>query len=182
MLVIQLAALSGLEVITTASLRHTDLLKSFGAKHVLDYNSPTVVEDISRLTHGRLEYIYDCISTAGSTQTAVKCLSGAGGKVVTLLPVDPSTLGKNVELHVIALFKLTGKGFPFGGRQFPPSPEDKEWFEQRCNKLSKLTLSGKLKGNPIKVMGGLDAVSEGFQYMEDGKVHGEKLVYEVAKE
>jgi NADPH:quinone reductase-like Zn-dependent oxidoreductase len=62
MLAIQVATLSGLQVITTASPRNHDLLKSFGAQHLLDYRSPTVVEDIFRLTGCRLEYIYDCIS------------------------------------------------------------------------------------------------------------------------
>ena len=93
-----MASLSGLQVVTTASPRNHDLLKSLGAKHVLDYKAPTVVEDISLLTHGRLQYIYDCVSTDGSTQTAVKSLSTAGGKVVTLLPVDPTTLDRKVEI------------------------------------------------------------------------------------
>jgi len=31
-------------------------------------------------------------------------------------------------------------------------------------------------------MGGLDSVSEGFKYMEEGRVHGEKLIFEVVRE
>jgi len=88
MFVIQLAAASGLKVITTSSPRNFDLLKSLGATHVFDCNSPTVVEDISKVTHGRLEYIYDCVSTGNSTATAAKCLPGAGGKVVAVLFID----------------------------------------------------------------------------------------------
>jgi hypothetical protein len=112
----------------------------------------------------------------------VKCLRGAGGKVVTLLPVDASTLDKAVELHTLALFKITGKGFSFGGRSFAGNLQDKEWAEDICSKLSTLILDGKLKGNPVRLMGGLDAVLEGFKYMGDGKVRAEKLVYEVVKE
>lgn len=183
MLVIQLATLSGLQVITTASPRNHELLKSLGAKHVLDYNSPTVVEDISRLSKGRLQYIYDTISTKGSTQTACKALSGAGGKVVVLLPTDPSTLEENVELFHAALFKLSGKAYSFAGRDFPPNPAVKKWYEDRISgKLSELVMAGKLKGNPVKVMGGFDSINDGFKYMEQGKVHAEKLVYEIIKE
>jgi NADPH:quinone reductase-like Zn-dependent oxidoreductase len=182
MFVIQLATLSGLQVIATASPKNFDLLKSYGAKHLLDYNSPTIVEDISQLTHGRLEYIYDCIATDNSTQTAVKALSGAGGKVITLLFIDESTLDKKVDVYVPLLYKLSGKAFPFGARILPASAEDKAWGAKWCPKLSKLLFDGKVKGNPIKVMGGLEAVNEGFKYMQDGKVHAQKLVYEIVKE
>jgi NADPH:quinone reductase-like Zn-dependent oxidoreductase len=182
MFVIQLAALSGLDVITTASPRNFDLLKSLGAKHVVDYNSPTVVEDISKLTHGRLEYIYDCHATDNSTQTAVKCLPGAGGKIATLLFIDESTLDRKVEVYVPLLYKISGKAFPFAGKMLPASEEDKVWGEVWCEKMSELLAEGKIKGNPVKVMGGLDAVADGFKFMQEGKVHAQKLVYEVCKE
>ena len=183
MSVIQLATLSGLQVITTASPRNHDLLKSLEAKHVLDYNSPTVVEDISRLSNGRLQYIYDTVSTHGSTQTACKALSRAGGKVVVLLPTDPSTLEKNVELLHAALFKLSGKPYSFAGRDFPANPAVKKWYEDWISgKLSELVMAGKLKGNPIKVMGGFESINDGFKYMGEGKVHAEKLVYEIIEE
>ena len=182
MFVIQLAALSGLQVIATASPNNFELLKSYGAKHLLDYRSSTIVEDISRLTHGRLEYIYDCIATDNSTQTAVKALPGAGGKVVTLLFIDESTLDKTADVYVPLLYKLSGKAFSFAGKTIPASSEDKAWGADWCGKLSKLFFDGKIKGNPVKVMGGLDAVGEGFKYMADGKVHAQKLVYEIVKE
>jgi NADPH:quinone reductase-like Zn-dependent oxidoreductase len=43
---IQLAAAAGYEVITTASPRNFDYVKSLGAAQVFDYNSPSVVPDI----------------------------------------------------------------------------------------------------------------------------------------
>jgi len=64
----------------------------------------------------------------------------------------------------------------------PAKPEDKEWAAEWCIKLSKLIADGALKPNPVKVMGGLDAVAAGFKFMEEGKVHAQKLVYEVRKE
>jgi NADPH:quinone reductase-like Zn-dependent oxidoreductase len=182
MFVIQLAALAGLEVIATASPQNFDLLKSFGAKYVFDYKSPTVIEDISKVTQGRLQYIFDCHATDGSTQQAVKCLSSAGGKVATLLFVDEASLGKNVEVVVPLLYKISGKAFPFGAKMLPASPEDKAWSEEWVVKMSKLLAEGKVRGNPVKIMGGLEAVPEGFKYMQEGKVRAQKLVYEVVKE
>jgi len=91
-------------------------------------------------------------------------------------------LTEKSKLYVLALFKLTGLPFTFGGRQVPGDPEDKEWFEQFCGKLSELVLTRKIRRNPVKFMGGLDSVSEGFKYMEEGRVHGEKLIFEVVRE
>ena len=182
MFVIQLATLSGFKVITTSSPSNFDLLKSYGAKYVFDYKSPTVIEDVSRAANGRLKYIFDCHATDNSTQTAVKTLPGAGGVVATLLYVDESTLDRKVEVHVPLLYKISGKAFPFGPRQMPASPEDKAWSEEWCVKLSKLVVEGNIRGNPIKVMGGLEAVAEGLKFMQEGNVHAQKLVYEVLKE
>jgi NADPH:quinone reductase-like Zn-dependent oxidoreductase len=50
---IQLAAAAGYEVITTASPRNFEYVKSLGAAQVFDYNSPTVVPDIIAAFQGR---------------------------------------------------------------------------------------------------------------------------------
>jgi NADPH:quinone reductase-like Zn-dependent oxidoreductase len=183
MLVIQLAALSGLNVIATASSKNADLLKSYGAKHVLDYRSPNVVEQVRKLTDGRLQYVFDCYSMGGSIETSAKCLSSEGGHIISLLPFDASKLDPKIKLHIVAVFRITGKAFNFGSEQIVTRPEEKTWYEDFCTDLlSPLNLEGKLKPNPIKVMGGLESVSEGFKYMEAGKVSAEKVVFEVTKE
>jgi Zn-dependent alcohol dehydrogenase len=47
-------------------------------------------------------------------------------------------------------------------------------------KLEELVSAGKIKPNPVKLWpGGLEAVNEGFQYMREGKVSAEKIVYNV---
>jgi NADPH:quinone reductase-like Zn-dependent oxidoreductase len=43
---IQLAVAAGYEVITTASPRNYDFVKSLGASAVFDYNSATVIPDV----------------------------------------------------------------------------------------------------------------------------------------
>jgi NADPH:quinone reductase-like Zn-dependent oxidoreductase len=50
---IQLAAAAGYEVITTASPRNFEYVKSLGAAHVFDYHSPSVVPDIIAAFEGR---------------------------------------------------------------------------------------------------------------------------------
>ncbi|KAH2767510.1 hypothetical protein KXW60_005734 [Aspergillus fumigatus] len=46
---IQLAAAAGYEVVTTASTKNFEYVKSLGAGHVFDYHSPTLVDDISKV-------------------------------------------------------------------------------------------------------------------------------------
>ncbi len=49
---IQLAAAAGYRVVTTASPKNFDYVKSLGATHVYDYNSPTAVADIIAVLAG----------------------------------------------------------------------------------------------------------------------------------
>ena len=126
--VIQLAAVSGPWIIATASPQN-HALKSRGVHNALESRFPQIAEHISRLTHGRLEYIYDCIFEFGAAHTAVECLPGASGKVVLLLPVDPWKL---IEPDILAISAIPGNGFLFGKGSFPANTEDKEWSEKMC--------------------------------------------------
>lgn len=65
---IQLAAASALTVITTASPANHDTVKSLGAHIILDYRSPSVVDDIvSELRAcGKFVGVYDAISEDSS--------------------------------------------------------------------------------------------------------------------
>ena len=51
---IQLAVAAGYDVITTASPRNFDFVRSLGAQQVFDYKSPTVVTDIIAALDGRI--------------------------------------------------------------------------------------------------------------------------------
>ncbi len=93
---IQLAAAAGYEVITTASPRNFEYVKSLGATLVFDYNSPNVVPDIIAAFEGR--------TLAGAigfgTTSAVSCVRivGAcekGNKFVSIgsPPVSFESLG-----------------------------------------------------------------------------------------
>ncbi|PYH41032.1 uncharacterized protein BP01DRAFT_408588 [Aspergillus saccharolyticus JOP 1030-1] len=75
---IQLAALYGLEVITTCS--HADLVRSYGAMHVFDYNDAGVADKI-QAAGPLLQYAFD---TIGSERSSVR--SRKGGNICTVRP------------------------------------------------------------------------------------------------
>lgn len=56
---VQIAKLSGYRVIATASRHNFDYVKSIGADFVVDYNDDTVVEEIVKLSEGKLSKVFE---------------------------------------------------------------------------------------------------------------------------
>lgn len=85
---IQLAVASGYKVITTASPKHHNYLKSLGASEVFDYKSKTVVIDIIESLRGKT--VAGAISIApGSFAACVKILASCqGNKFVAQATLD----------------------------------------------------------------------------------------------
>ena len=99
--VIQLARLSGFSpIVTTASSKHVDKLKSLGATAVFDRDSSAsdLAKEIKMLTNEPIKLIYDSISSSSTQQTGVELLA-PGGQMVVVGPVsakadeDKSILG-----------------------------------------------------------------------------------------
>jgi NADPH:quinone reductase-like Zn-dependent oxidoreductase len=87
MYAVKLASLSGYKVVTVASKRNWDLVKSLGADVVFDYNDPNVISHIQKWTHdlgaGPLTKGLDTISEHGTQEKCVSIL-GEGGRLITL--------------------------------------------------------------------------------------------------
>lgn len=86
-LAIQFAKLSGFSpIFTTASLRNTDLLKSLGATHVIDRNTPAAsfASEIARFTRAPIALVFDAVATAETQQLGYDVL-GEGGQIVVVL-------------------------------------------------------------------------------------------------
>ncbi|KIM27856.1 hypothetical protein M408DRAFT_160105 [Serendipita vermifera MAFF 305830] len=87
MFAIKLATLSGYKVVTVASKRNWDLVKSLGASAVFDYNDHEVVAHIQNWIreegNGPLTQCLDTISEHGSVKKCVAAL-GEGGTLITL--------------------------------------------------------------------------------------------------
>jgi NADPH:quinone reductase-like Zn-dependent oxidoreductase len=66
---IQLAKLSGLDVVAVASKSNHEALKSLGASHCVDYHDSDVVKQIQAV--GKIEYGLDCVVEKGSTKNMI---------------------------------------------------------------------------------------------------------------
>ncbi|EWY83152.1 hypothetical protein FOYG_13003 [Fusarium oxysporum NRRL 32931] len=93
---IQLSVASGLEVISTASKLNHNLVKSVGATTVLDYKSPTIVQDVMSMLSGReLVGIFDAISEPESMRPVSEILDQVGSHKVGLVVPPTIKLSKN---------------------------------------------------------------------------------------
>lgn len=173
---VQFAKRSGYTVIATASPHSFDLVKSYGADHVFDYRSPTLVQDITK-AFPDIKLAFDCFSEGPSTALCAEIVQKQRGKVLTLLPRGESKT-PGVEYDTLLLYTVFGKEFAWFqpiGPKFPPKPSDREAFARYCNDLPRLT--SEIKPPPLSVTeGGLDAIFDGLDQLRQGKVSGKKLV------
>ncbi|RDX46877.1 GroES-like protein [Lentinus brumalis] len=179
---VQLAHLAGYKVVSTASPRNHELVKSLGADTVFDYRDPEVVSKIKQATGDAVKHVLDTISEGDSQRISAESLGPQGGKVIVLLKPQPeATSRKDVKLQHTLLYTVLGREFDYGpGADYPVAPEDRAHMVQFLKKIPKFIEDGSIK--PLKVRlweGGLNAIPEGLQYMREGKVSAEKIVYRI---
>jgi len=123
MYVCQLASISGLRVIATASPRNFDVVKSFGASSVVDYHASDVVQQIIKEAGpGGVDYAFDAISFGDSVRiTNEVLLAKAGGlrKAAVVLPIPPPSLSPLVEYHSVGIQTIWNKPYEFMGISIP---------------------------------------------------------------
>ncbi|KAH9840915.1 chaperonin 10-like protein [Rhodofomes roseus] len=175
---IQFAKLSGLRVITTASPKHFDLVRSLGADEVYDYADSKTPRKIFAATGGTLRHAMDCISQDRTPNQVSTSLSKEGGNIATLLPYVSRS--KGVQTQLILAYTILGKEitFPFA---HPAVEEDHQSAVEYAQLISKLLSQGKIKHTRINLFPhGLQSVKDGFEYMGAGKVHAEKITYRIS--
>lgn len=183
MFVIQLAHHSGYKVVTLASPKNHELCKSFGADAVFDYKDPDVITKVKEATGSSIHNAFDTISTIESQILSIQTFAPGPGKLLTIQApqTDAQKLREDVKVQHTLLYTCHGRAFSYGTRaHYPASPEDRAHMANFLKKLPELVKNGTIKPNPVKKWeGGLEAIKDGLQYMQDGKVSGEKIVYSV---
>ncbi|KAF4333255.1 zinc-binding oxidoreductase [Fusarium beomiforme] len=81
---IQLAAASGVNIVTTASPSNHEFVKSLGARFIFNYKSPTVIEEVAKVLDGtNFAGVYDAIGEDASFDA----VSGILDRLVMTVPV-----------------------------------------------------------------------------------------------
>nr|BAK03106.1 predicted protein [Hordeum vulgare subsp. vulgare] len=159
---VQLAALAGLKVIATASPKNFDYVKSLGAQHVVDYNSPHAVEEIKKIAGGKLTLAYDVISPATAT-LAASALTTEEPAQLAYCAGAPTNPPANVKVSSVFI------GGNYESAAYPATVKH----------LAALFDQGKLKTNVVEPLhGGLNGIVDGLLRLQKG-VSGVKLVAEL---
>lgn len=117
---IQIAAMYGLEAITTCSPRHADHVRSLGASHVFDYNDDNVVEKI-RAAAPTLKYVFDTIGTTETSGTSSRALCPSGGTLCTVRPGGTHTeeVVKGTKITYVLVWTAFLKEHRYGDFHWP---------------------------------------------------------------
>jgi len=162
---VQFAKSVGYTVIATASPRGFAHLKSLGASQVLDYKSPTILDDLRAI--GPFKYMYTTSGDPTSQQALASLLQPEGGKFA-------STLGGDVELpsNVERVYEFFGNVTQKEGAKFE---EFAKWWYGEF--LGKAIVDGSIEPTPItKVVGGLAALQAAADEMLEGRVKGKPVL------
>jgi NADPH:quinone reductase-like Zn-dependent oxidoreductase len=99
---VQLAKAAGYEVITTASAKNHEYVKSLGADHVFEYKSPQVTKDIASLLTGkRLAGAFDASGSEDGMNSASQSIVHADGLRKLICVRSPSSEVAGVEAKTI---------------------------------------------------------------------------------
>lgn len=179
---IQFAKASGLTVVTTASPKNFDYMRSLGADAVFDYKSPTLVDDVRKFTDGKLAYTWDCQAEGESGRICAEAMASSGGKYAALLYGTEDKVraaNSKVEPAVTIYYSAFGEPWAYKGA-YDAVPADFEFAAPFWDLSRKLLADGTVK--PIRVIknqggSGLEGVLQGLQDMKEGKYSAGKLVY-----
>ncbi|MCJ1392466.1 hypothetical protein MMC18_005333 [Xylographa bjoerkii] len=167
--VIQLAKASGLAVLTTASSRNHDYVRSLGADHVFDHSQANVVDEILNIAKNS-DFIgaFDAISSADKVRACAKIVVGSlgYGLIATVMP-PPEDLPTGVKAQFISAVSVAME---------QPEVGEAVWV----NYVGEALASGALqaKPDPLVIRGGLGAVQEGLNRQKQG-VSAKKVVVEL---
>ncbi|KAJ3552134.1 hypothetical protein NM688_g4314 [Phlebia brevispora] len=165
--VIQLARISGFApIITTASLKNADYLKSLGATHVLDRKLPTsaIRSAIKEITTKPFKIVYDAMAFEDTQHTGYEVLAPGGTMVIVTSPKIAES-ERSPDKHISFIFAD------------PTIPDRTEIARNMYKHISGLFASGELKPNHIEVLpNGLAGIAEGLERLAKWEVSARKLI------
>lgn len=180
-MIIQFLKVCGYHVITTCSPRNFDLVKSYGADEVYDYNDPDCASQIKKSTRNCLAFAVDCITASSSMKICYDSIGRVGGKYVALDPFPESgATRKVVKPDWILATILWGHEIlwpaPFARPGQPYLLE--EFAPPLYLRIQELVDEGCLRPHPVTILDtGFEGIVDGVNKIRRGEVSGTKLIY-----
>ncbi|CAG8958686.1 hypothetical protein HYFRA_00011528 [Hymenoscyphus fraxineus] len=178
---IQLIKLAGFHPVVTCSPHNFDLVKSYGASAVFDYQDPECIQKIKKLTKNGLFYAMDCISTSDSMKFCYQVLGRAGGKYTSLEPYSDAVAmtRKVIKPDWVMGPQLMGEEIAWPEPHWRAAdPEMAKFGAAWAVTLGNLLHKGLIRPHPLLIkQGGLSAVLRGIDDVRSKRISGKKLVY-----
>lgn len=167
---VQLAALTGLQVISTCLPRDFERVRQLGAAEVIDYQTEDVAARVREISNGRgVDAIVDTVSSANATAGLNMLAFGGGIACVAALP-DFSKLqsfGKAISVHDVAL----------GGAHLSGDIKAQKDLARIGKELGDLASAGKIDPMVGEVID-LEGIPQGLLRLSQGLVRG-KMVAQI---
>lgn len=167
---IQVCKNIGATVITTASEKNHDFVKSLGADYAIDYNTENVVERIMEITDGRgVDRVLGAVDPSTADQ-GIEVLAFRGGIacVAGLPTLKPETFAGAKSVHQVA----------YGGAHTSNNRDAQLDLARMASEMIVLVAEGKIDPMVSQVIG-LEDIPEGLAQLETRHVRG-KIVAEIA--
>lgn len=172
-----------MQVITTASPRNFEFVKSLGADAVFDYNSPTAAADIKALTGNKLTLAWACAAD-GDALIAGALSDEVPSKYVAIVGVDKDLVHKlnpkveGVRSHLA--YDVFGGEYLWPTGPMVPAPDVAEYVSKFLELCPGLLENGTIK--PIRAVvnkggSGLEGVIKGLDDLKNNGISAAKLVY-----
>lgn len=175
---------AGFRAIATSSPANFDLCLRYGAEKVFDYRSPTCAADIRAYTRNELEYAFDCIAEAETTQLCYSAMGRAGGRYVTVEPFRDTVVkvrSLTIQPSWFMATQIFGEDIAMDGVYGRKANLDDRVFGTEAFLAFQFLLDGGLvSAHPVKSMpGGWEGVMRGVTSMRSSPPSGYKLAYKV---
>ncbi|TRM66784.1 chaperonin 10-like protein [Schizophyllum amplum] len=178
-------------VLATASAHNHAALREMGAKHVFDYRSKTMAEEIEQAVGGKVALVVDCISTETTLEAVGKVLA-PDGAIALLLPVKDGSQLRGAPAEGM-YFEVPDhmKGYlPEGVKKLLVRTflyQNDEYLKENLMPkiLPQLLEKGIIHANPVRLMaeGTLkERIEVAMDLLRNNKVSREKLVVKIDHE
>ncbi|KAE8158091.1 chaperonin 10-like protein [Aspergillus tamarii] len=178
-------------VIATASSKHHEKIKGYGAKHVIDYQDPNAVDSILKILNTESPATpiraFDCVSSkSGSLQHIAKIATLPGSIVAAVLPVVTRSPSDKEGVQVSA--DVAGEAPWMSGVEVHPvisyAYEANAFLKDHLfpDIVPALLESGAIEPNKYREIEGdsfLQRATKALDTLRSGAVSGERLVWKV---
>ena len=170
------------KIITVASKKHEQMLKSYGADDVFDYHDADVIEQI-KAKYPVIPHLLDLISTEKTLNQVYQCAPATEKATIlnyyglNIEAIPEASRKNNVEIVNTFIYFSLGFDLPLGGNVLKYDPQYRADIIKFIEEINPRLYNGDFEAPAVTVYkNGLESAIQIMKDLEAGKASGEKLV------